>query len=475
MLELNQILRRFKQCDRFKLALMGIWIFSLVIRFWKLGQFNELVFDEIYYAKYSNNYLIGEPFFHSHPPLAQYIIAIGMAIGSLFPASPDIMNELTGSLRSTISYRWLNALSGSFFPLIVGGLAYQLSQRKLYTLLAAFLASLDGLFLVESRYALNNIYLVSFGLLGQLFCLWYLRDPRKAYLKLMVSGLFFGMAISIKWNGLGFLLGMTLFLFALWIKIRFLDHKRKKSLFPKAFLAKEVNYFSFKVHNIWQTLIILFAMTLVTYGLLWIPHLIMSPEDNFWQVHQKILSFHERVGGNSKQTHPYCSPWWTWPLMIRPVAYYYQVVTKGEQSLVYDVHAMGNPILWWCATLAILLLISLWCQRIFLGEFKPLIWGYPNYILLYIILNYLANFLPWITVSRCTFLYHYMGSYVFSWLGLAWILDRWSSSSLFDYRWMSRIVLLFIILGFIYWLPLYLGIPLSEEQFKLRLLFRNWI
>ncbi|MGK7945321.1 MAG: phospholipid carrier-dependent glycosyltransferase, partial [Microcystaceae cyanobacterium] len=280
MLRLNQRLQSLRRYDGFKLALIGIWLFSLVVRFWKLGQFNELVFDEVYYAIFSNKYLIGEPFFHSHPPLAQYIIAAGIYIGSLFPASPDLMNELTGSLRSTFSYRWINALSGSFFPLIVGGLAYQLNQSKSYTLLVAFLASLDGLFLVESRYALNNIYLVSFGLLGQLFCLWYLRDARKASLKLMLSGIFFGMTISIKWNGLGFILGMTLFLLAVWIKIRFLDQYGNKSLFPRALLTKITHRFTFKVFNIWQVFFILSTMTLVTYGLLWIPHLIINPEDN---------------------------------------------------------------------------------------------------------------------------------------------------------------------------------------------------
>ncbi len=154
---------------KFNLSILGIFVFSLGIRFWNLSQFNTLVFDEVYYAKYGNEYLIGKEFFQSHPPLSQYLIAISIWIGSHFPADPETINNLTGSPRSTFSYRWLNAFTGSFIPLIIGGIAYQLTQRKTVFLITTFLASLDGLFLVESRYALNNIYLILFGLSGQLF------------------------------------------------------------------------------------------------------------------------------------------------------------------------------------------------------------------------------------------------------------------------------------------------------------------
>lgn len=473
--QILQFLSPLKRFNQFSLGLILIWLISLILRLWNLGQFNQLVFDEVYYAKFSNNYLIGEPFFHSHPPLAQYIIAIGMAIGSFFPTSPDTMNELAGSLRSTLSYRWLNAVTGSFFPLLMGGVAYQLSHQKSYGLLVAFLASLDGLFLVESRYALNNIYLVTFALLGQFFCLSYLRDSKKSLFKILLSGIFFGMTVSIKWNGLGFLLGIVLFLLTLWIKEKYLDSYQQKSLFPHLLDPQKQATLTLKSINIWQILAILFGVTIITYSLLWIPHLIMNPEDNFIEVHQKILSFHERVGGNNKETHPYCSPWYTWPLMIRPVAYYYHTAIVNGKTLIYDVHAMGNPFLWWCATLAILLLISLWFQRIFLGEFKQLVFGYPNLIILYFTLNYISNLLPWLSISRCTFLYHYMGSFLFSLMALAWILDRWLKSAFSDYQWLAKGCIIVIVASFIYWLPLYLGIPLSQVQFKIRLLFDSWI
>ena len=144
-----------------KFLILGlIFLVSLGLRFWNLGQFNTLVFDEVYYAKFANNYLTRTPVFNSHPPLTEYLIALGMWLYSSFQASPDITNDLTGSWGSTISYRWLNALTGSFFPLILGAITYQLTHRRSQAIIITLLAAMEGLFLVESRYTLNNIYFV---------------------------------------------------------------------------------------------------------------------------------------------------------------------------------------------------------------------------------------------------------------------------------------------------------------------------
>ena len=203
----------------FTLIILLFFLVSLALRFWNLGQFNTLVFDEVYYAKFANHYLTRTPFLNSHPPLTEYLIAVGMWLGSLFPASPDIINNLTGSWRSTLSYRWLNALTGSFFPLILGAIAYQLTYRRSYTIVVTLLATLEGLFLVESRYALNNIYLISFGLLGHLFFLLFVN--RGKYLYLTVTGVFLGLSATIKWNGLGFILGIYCLIFMVYISHKF--------------------------------------------------------------------------------------------------------------------------------------------------------------------------------------------------------------------------------------------------------------
>ncbi|MEQ9372293.1 MAG: phospholipid carrier-dependent glycosyltransferase [Coleofasciculus chthonoplastes F3-SA18-01] len=520
----------------FRLGLIAIFLASALIRFWGLGRFNTLVFDEVYYAKFANNYLTGTDFFNAHPPLSQYIIAIGMWLGSHFPWDQQSLNGLAGSLRSTWSYRWLNALTGSFIPLVVAGIAYQLNRRRSYALIAALLAGADGLFLVESRYALNNVYLVILGLLGNLCLLIALSQSQsKRWIILALSGACFGASACIKWNGLWFLFGLYL----LWGMALLLQWRREGSKFkpwvgaglfvsgskrddsrdwvgaglftsgskrddsretrpdkscPPAKRRVNTQNSTLKTSlvnltqlNGIQFLVNFAIIPALTYSLLWIPHLIMNPQPGFWEAHYRILTFHEKIG-SGPEVHPYCSKWYTWLIMLRPVAYFYQTaqstreqvpayppLPKGYGQVIYDVHAMGNPILWWLSTAAILLLLLLLLQRLWSG-----IHGYfppttVNYISLYLGLNWLAQLLPWIGVSRCTFLYHYMGASVFSGLGLAWLIDRWLHRGQESWQIAAITVISLILLAFVFWLPIYLGLPLSPGGHQLRMWFRSWI
>lgn len=191
----------------FWLGLAGVLFISLALRFWGLERFNALVFDEVYYAKFASNFLKRENIFTGHPPLSSYIIAFGIWTSEKMQWG-TVKNELAGLSLSPFSYRWLNALTGALIPLWVGAIAYQLTHRHRFALLAALFIAADGLFLVESRYALNNIYLITFGLWGQLCFLLALRAQSwQRWGWLAVSGVGFGAATAIKWNGLGFLLG----------------------------------------------------------------------------------------------------------------------------------------------------------------------------------------------------------------------------------------------------------------------------
>jgi dolichyl-phosphate-mannose--protein O-mannosyl transferase len=387
-----------------------------------------------------------------------------MGLGSLFPAGTDSLNELTGSLRSTWSYRWLNALVGSTVPILVGALGYQLTQRRRFTILLVLLASLDGLFLVESRYALNNIYLIFFGLLGQIACLTYLRQQQRW--QLMLAGIFFGCAGSVKWNGFAFLLGIyglwcLAWGLALWKGWRGKPEPRPPVLWHRLQQVSPL-----------QVLLYLVLIPLLTYSLLWIPHLLMNPEylslAGFWRIQVETWQYHQRIG-NTPDVHPYCSPWYSWLILWRPVAYYYQT---GKYGVVYDVHSMANPILLWCSTGALLVLglhlLSTYRSR------RPYI-RWLRGMGLFLGVNYLVNLLPWLKISRCTFFYHYMPAYLFSWFALALILDNLLASRQSLARIVALTTLGLIAFGFLYWLPIFLGLPLTPQAFSWRMLFRSWI
>ncbi len=491
----------------YRWSLCLILVGSLVVRFWGLERFNTLVFDEVYYARFANNYLTRTPFFDGHPPLSKYIIAVGMWLANQWPIAQAVANDLPGSLRTTWSYRWLNALTGACIPIVVASLVQQLSQNRRFALIAGLLAALDGLFLVESRYALNNVYLVILGLLGQLLLLVAVRAQTdraagrwrfwrwRFWLYLGLSGSCFAASAAIKWNGLWFWLGAVGCLGLAWL-LRWRDgwHRDRWADGPDRIAVPHVMTALGRIHPI-AALLGLGILPVFVYAAIWIPHLQLNSQETFWGLHQQILAYHQGVKAG-KEVHPYCSTWDSWLLMQRPVAYFYKIGIDPQQFMplnappspslpdapIYDVHAMGNPILWWASTAAIgtLLLTTLaqlwqgliqWTTRA--DRVEPMMSKPEFWFAAYCLVNYGANLLPWMRVSRCIFLYHYMGSSVFAGIALAWWCDRaWDDG---QWRWLARSLLVVIGGAFVFWLPIYLGLPLSPEDYKLRMWFTSWI
>lgn len=489
----------------FSLGMVGVLLLAMGLRFWGLDRFNTLVFDEVYYAKFAHKYLSQTPLFDGHPPLSKYIIAVGMWLGQRLPFGQTVQNGLAGGLYAPWTYRWVGALVGSFIPLVIAGIAYQLTHRKSFALIAALFAALDGLFLVESRYALNNVYLVLFGLVGW-WCVLLALEGRGIVraLWLILAGVNFGAAIAIKWNGLWFLLGA----YGLWICAQVIHGLQQqsqevddgRSSVPPSPLQKLFQL------QWWQMGLYLGAIPVLTYVLTWIPHLKLNAKTGFWRdfwaLQIEILSYHKRVG-DGPNIHPYCSNWYSWLAMWRPVAYFYRVMGKNDPvppeqllppttaaKVIYDVHAIGNPFLWWFSTLAIAtvlaIVVGILVEQIFhwrlTKSLSPQIvserWGLSSaeqWLLVFLTANYLANLVPWTTVTRCTFLYHYMGASVFAALALAWLVDRWLHHPHAHLRYISIAMILLVVLSFGFWLPLYLGLPLTQTEWQLRIWLRSWV
>jgi len=89
--------------------------------------------------------------------------------------------------------------------------------------------------------------------------------------------------------------------------------------------------------------------------------------------------------------------------------------------------------------------------------------------------GYGANLIPWMGISRCAFLYHYMGSSVFATLALAWWGDRALSRQNPTLTRMVWIAIGFCVVGFIFWMPIFLGLPLDEAGYRLRMWFPSWV
>ena len=460
-----------------------ILIGSFTLRFLHLGAITGPVFDEVFYPVYGFNYLTGEEFYYVHPPLANYMYAASIWIYNQLPwVDIASIDSLPFDQLNPLSYRWLNALLGSLLCLLAYLFTYSIWKNKNFALIVCFFVAIDGSLLVDSRFALANIYIVFFGLSALLCAAKSQSTDVNSRFWLLSCGVFLGLVASVKWNGLGYLLLILSFVLVLYC-IQNIDQSELRftqAQVNKLRLQKKINSNQQKIINLvpqWEYLIYLIAIPSLVYVVIYIPDLQFNTEYNFIEKHQQQIGFHHTMVEENE--HPYCSKWYSWPFMIRPIGYFFNAtdVLDGSGNTVVmfqDVHLFPNPYLYWFSAVAILTMaaegVKLFWQWISQG-----IASRKFYLFIFILLGYFANFLPWALVSRCVFLYQYQPASVFAFIALAWYLNELMRSKRLSYKIVSWGILMIIVISFIYWLPFQLGITLERDTFYERMWFPSWI
>jgi dolichyl-phosphate-mannose--protein O-mannosyl transferase len=326
----------------------------------------EEYFDEVYHAKTALQYLRGEPPTEwVHPPLAKLLIAAGVAVFGYEPWAWRLAPAIAGTLLAPV-----------FFLLARSALA---TERQ--ALFATLLLLLDGVYLVQSRIAMTNVFAVLFQLLSALALLKAAFTPRLSARAMGFAGLALGLALSTRWTSLwawGFL-GLV-----------FLALRGRR-----AFQASELALATLSFALVPASVYLLSYVPWMSQG-----HAV----GEVLQLQRAIWEYH----ANLTATHTYFSPWWTWPALYRPTWYFW---FSGE-GFVRGIVALGNPAIWWAAVP-----VSLWAlatgirwrdpRRIFCGA---------GFFLLY---------LPWGLSPRTLNFSHYLFEAIpYACLSLGILLDR---------------------------------------------------
>ena len=157
----------------------------------------------------------------------------------------------------------------------------------------------------------------------------------------------------------------------------------------------------------------------------------------WWGMQEQMWWYHTGL----KATHPYTSPWWEWPFLIRPIYLYTSDEVGGWVSRIY---AFGNPAVFWFGLLSIILSsIYSYIER--------------NKNLAFVVFAYLIFFVPWALSPRIMFLYHYLPSIPFLAIATGYVLRR-----------NQKLILGYLVIGlllFIYFYPHWAGlrIPLPLD------------
>jgi dolichyl-phosphate-mannose--protein O-mannosyl transferase len=416
----------------------AITLVSLFLRLFHLGTPKGFVFDEVYYVDGARDYLAhgvevtgNEPEFVVHPPVGKWLIALGIKIFG----------------DNEFGWRFMGALLGSVMIVLVALIAHRLFRNSYLTIAASALMAMDGLALVHSRTALLDIYLAFFVLLATYFFLvrwhWW-------------AGIALGLAVATKWSALYYLA-----LFAVVALYRSFSHNTGRDLIKPS------------LKTITQYALIPFSIYITSWtgwfasNRGWARDYSNNVITSFVHYHSQMLGFHTGL----VEKHSYQANPWSWLIMGRPTSFFYETPKScGTDHCSQEVLALGTPILWWLATIAVAVVIGYWIRSFAVKRYEP-----PLNV---IVTGIAAGYLPWFFFQKRTVFSFY--AIVFEpFLILAIIYCAYVALMHFENKRNTYLVLgvigFVIFINFIFFLPLYTGQVITYDSWQARMWLPSWV
>ncbi|WP_433259096.1 dolichyl-phosphate-mannose--protein mannosyltransferase [Streptosporangium sp. CA-135522] len=373
--------------------------FGAILRFTDLGRPHAVMFDETYYAKDAwalikfgaeknavkdadkllmhNNTDIWQQCapaeidkcasYVVHPPLGKWMIGLGEQVFGMNP----------------FGWRFAGALIGVVSILILARVARRMTRSTMLGCLAGLLLSVEGLHLVLSRTALLDIFLMFFVLAG-FACLvidrdrtrerladWYETSPLSEHGPWLgarpwriAAGLCLGAACAVKWSGIFFLIAFAV-MSLVW------DAGARRAV------GLRRPYSGMASKDLPTALLAMAAVPALTYLLSWSgwfasslgwgrnwaqatsqgPFFFVFDSIRSWlNYHFQVLGFHTGLA----TPHNYQSEPWSWPLLLRPVAFFYETPKTGcgTGNCSQAVLGVGTPIIWYGGLAALIAMIA---------------------------------------------------------------------------------------------------------------------
>lgn len=423
---------------------------------------NSTYFDEVYFPRTVYEIVNNEYIFEfSHPPLGKYIMSIPILLFGASPFTMRLMGNIAGILMIPIM----------FF------IGKELFKKDKYALFCSIIIALDGMHFAQTRIATVDSFLVLFCLLSFLFFMKYLNNKftKRPYLPLALSGVFWGMAVSVKWNAFFFGIGLGI--------IFFYDYFKNKKIFIEEKIQKQVK----KKFNYKPLLMGMIFFAIVPFSIYVISYLPIVPNENevapyyirledgdteyhygkldsiagFFEYQYAMYYYHSHLGPKYNPDyyeHPYASKWNTWPIMLKPMAFYDYTSSNGSRSVIAT---MGNPLIWWLSC------ISFIFTFIYVAFKKD---SRVGAILLIIII---ATMAPNIGIDRDTYIYHYFIALQFMILTIVFMtmkLVEWKPKL----KYLMPILSIIFFISFAYFYPVYSGLPISSEYIESTKWLNSW-
>jgi dolichyl-phosphate-mannose--protein O-mannosyl transferase len=415
---------------------------------------NGQVFDEVYFpvdaykdikgiekCRPTTSYCLYN-YFDPEPPLAKEIIAAGeWGYGWWRAHFQGASGDYIDLGFNTFGWRIAACIFGTLCIPMMYLLARRLWPNRLFAIAAATLVCFDGMFFLQSRIGMIDIFPIFLILFAYFLFLVHLQSSSVAgsVLSLVALGIVLGIGIAAKWIVLAAWASICLWLLARLV----IRRSAPGEVFWPAYLTVGV--------------MVLVIVPIGIYVVSWFPFFARGQFQSLadlWTYQVQSYQYHHALTA----THPFGSRPWSWPFLMRPVLYYAQYDGLGTdtftgQPLIARISNLGNPWIWWTSL--------------------PCLVALPYYVVRHrsavagvILLGFITQYFPWFLISRVLFLYHMFGGLIFMVLALAFVLTQLAQKLQPPNRkWLVAAHLLIAVSFFAYFYPNWTGLPISQSAF----------
>ena len=398
-------------------------MFGVYLRVQELAYPPALTFDEHHFVENARNYLAGKADWNDHPPLGKLLIAAAIAWHG---------DDSVGWRSVPLGFGLLSIVLAYF-------LGRALTRDPLAGAFAAAFVALDGFLIAFSRTALLDGMLTALAL-GCVLAL----SLGRGWWRALAVGVLLGLTASIKFSG------VTLLLPCAWIVLSSRERWPVRSAQFSLVCALGLLVFYAQ-----------YALGRVLSGQGAAPSDVVAAT--------RVLVVHHL--GLTQMTHPLTSHWYTWWLPTRPITLRFDWV-EGRQ--IRAMSSLGNPLLWWTSTAAMLAslgsLLWLGARRLMQPSTRDQPRELHTQARVLVGLAWVGFLSPWILTARDSYIYHYLPAYA---LGLVWLGGLVAQG---HRRW-PRACLVFVsvvVAVSIFYAPVWAQLPISPRGYDLRLFLHRW-
>ena len=423
---------------------------------------NGQVFDEVYFPVDAYDDVKGMQqcrpstfqcpynYFDPEPPFAKTVIGWGEVGYGWFRATfQGAKGDYVDLGYNTFGWRIAVCIVGTLCVPLIYLLALRLWPNRVFAFAAAVFVCFDGMFFVQSRIGMIDIIPTFMIILCYYLFLVHAQSktPATSIASLVTLGAGIGIGIASKWIVLAAFASILFFLFGkvVWTfwttgRVEFPGRAHWSVYLPVAAVA-------------------FVALPVLIYVGSWYPFFERGQFHTLADLiryNQDSYNYHAHLTA----THPYGSPWWSWPLLARPVLYYAEYQGLGldqftGQPLFALIYNLGNPWIWWTS------LPCLAALPYFIVRHRSL----PAAIIL---VGFITQYLPWAPITRVLFIYEMIGGLIFMVLALAFVLGQLAA---YRPQWGAKVAVAHLVLAlsfFLYFYPMWSAVPISESAWSVQ-------